>query len=83
MDEIDSDRRIVAIVQRLYEGDEIIPAWVGTEKQVLTRLYFVCDTKEDLAVCLKEYQGKIKVYDTDGNNMVLHGFDVDEALELK
>ena len=26
---------------------------------------------------------KIRIYDTDGNAMALHGFDVDNALELK
>jgi hypothetical protein len=35
-----------------------------------------------LADSLKEYQKAIKVYDTEGNNMVLTGFDVNKALEL-
>lgn len=83
LDALDADRRVVANVQRLREGDEVLSAWVGTEKQVLTRLYLVCDTKEELAKCLKEYQGKVKVFDTDGNSMVLKGFNVDAALELK
>ncbi len=82
LDDIENDKRIVANVQRLHEGDEVLPAWVGTEKQVLTRLYLVCDSKQELAACLKEYQGKVKVYNTDGNNMVLKGFDADAALEL-
>lgn len=80
---LDSDKRVVANVQRLREGDEVLPAWVGTEKQVLTRLYIVCETKEELAGCLKEYQSKVKVFDADGNNMVLKGFDADMALELR
>lgn len=83
LDEIETDKRVVANVQRLHEGDEVILDWIGTEKQVLTRLYLVCDTKQELAACLKEYQKKVKVYDAEGNNMVLKGFDVDAALELK
>ena len=79
----DSDPRIVANVQRLHEGDEVKAEWVGTEKQVLTRLYLVCNTKQELADTLKEYQAKVKVLDSNGNNMVLNGFDVDAALELK
>lgn len=82
LDKLDEDSRVVANVQRLHTGDTILPEWVGTEKQVLTRLYLVCDTKEQLADCIKEYQNKVKVYDTDGNNMVLNGFDADKALEL-
>lgn len=83
LDDIGGDKRVVANIQRLYEGDEVVSEWIGTEKQVLTRLYLVCDTKEELAECLKEYQKKVKVYDEDGNNLVLRGFDVDAALELK
>lgn len=80
--EINKDMRIVANIQRLKEGDVIESEWIGTEKQVLTRLYIVCDTKEELRKCLKEYQSIIKVYDETGNNMVLNGFNVDEALEF-
>jgi biotin carboxylase len=80
---IDYDSRVVANIQRLQEGDDVLPEWIGTEKQVLTRMYLVCDSKKELAECLKEYQNKIKVCDTDGKNMVLRGFDVNAALALK
>lgn len=82
MDDINNDPRVVANIQRLHEGDEVTPEWIGNEKQVLTRMYLVCDSKEELAECLKEYQSMIKVYDENGNNLVLKGFDVDKALEL-
>ena len=82
MDSITSDERVVANIQRLYKGDVVQNNWIGTEKQVLTRMYIVCDTKEELASCLKEYQSKIKVYDENGNNLVLDGFNVDKALQL-
>lgn len=82
LEDIDNDNRVVANIQRLHEGDEVLPEWIGNEKQVLTRIYLVCDSKEELAVCLKEYQSKIKVYDENGNNLVLKGFDVNKALEL-
>ena len=82
LEAIDRDSRIVANIQRLHEGDAVLPEWIGNEKQVFTRLYLVCDSKEELAECLKEYQEKVKVFDADGNNMVLKGFDVDKALAL-
>lgn len=82
LDAVDSDPRIVANIQRLHEGDDVKTEWIGTEKQVLTRLYIVCDTKQELAGTLKEYQSKVSVTDINGNNMVLNGFDVDAALEL-
>lgn len=82
MGDLDNDHRVVANIQRLYEGDDVLQEWIGNEKQVLTRMYLVCDSKEELGECLKEYQAKIKVYDENGNNLVLKGFDVDKALGL-
>lgn len=82
MDALAQDNRVIANVQRLYEGDDVLSEWIGNEKQVLTRIYLVCDSKKELAESLKEYQAKIKVYDENGNNLVLKSFDVDKALEL-
>lgn len=69
--------------QRLHVGDVVAPEWIGNEKQVLTRMYLVCDNKQQLAEALKEYMAKVKVYDENGHEMLLKGFDVDKALELK
>ncbi len=82
LEETAGDPRIIANMQRLFEGDTVPPEWVGTEKQVFTRLFLVCDSKQELADTLKHYQDTVKVYDENGNMMQLHGFDVDAALEL-
>lgn len=82
LDNLEADKRVVANGQRLHEGDEVPVEWIGNEKQVLTRLYLVCNTKQELAEAIKEYQNKVKVYDENGNYMLLKGFDVDKALEL-
>jgi len=37
----------------------------------------------ELAETLSEYMNKVKVFDTEGNAMVLRGFDIKKALELK
>lgn len=76
------DKRVVANVQRLHEGDIVPDDWIGNEKQVLSRLYLICESKEELATAIKEYQNKVKVFDKEGRNMLLKGFDVDKALEL-
>lgn len=81
LETIADDPRIVENIQRLHEGDDIPEEWIGTEKQVLTRLYIVCDNKEKLAACIQEYRDKIKVYDENGNNMLLNGFDPFEAIK--
>lgn len=82
LDKLGEDPRVVENVQRIYEGDIVPNEWIGNEKQVMTRMYLVCDTKEGLAKTLEEYMAKVKVYDESGNNMLLNGFDVKKALEM-
>lgn len=82
LDKLDQDSRVVANIQRLYEGDTILPEWIGNEKQVLTRMYLVCNSKAELADALKHYMDTVKVLDETGNPMLLKGFDVDKALEF-
>ena len=77
-----TDSRVVDNIQRLYEGDEVLKEWIGTEKQVLTRLYIVCNSKMELADTLKYYMSTVKVFNESGENMLLKGFDVNKALEL-
>ena len=79
-EELRRDPRVIANIQRLYEGDAVPEEWIGTEKQVLSRAYFMCDTKEELAEVLKYYQQRVKVYDADGQNMLLKGYDVDSMV---
>ena len=76
-------KRVIANVQRLFEGQDIPQEWIGNEKQVLTRLYLVCDSKEELRDPINEYQNKVKVLDGLGNNMLLKGFNANKALGLK
>lgn len=82
LDQLDADHRVIMNAQRLHEGDVVPQEWIGNEKQVLTRLYLVCQSKQELAQALKEYMEKVKVYDENGEPMLLKGFDVDAALEL-
>ncbi len=80
LDETESDPCVVANIQRLYEGMHVEKNWVGTEKQVMTRLYLVCDSKEQLAERIRHYRETIKVLNHDGNDMLLRGFDVSKAV---
>ena len=81
-EQIEDDVRVIANIQRLYENDEVRDEWIGTEKQVMTRIYLVCDSKMELAEALAEYMEKVEVIDAEGNNMLLRGFDVKKALGL-
>ncbi|MDE6874911.1 MAG: hypothetical protein K2P87_10700 [Lachnospiraceae bacterium] len=79
----ENDPRAIASVQRLHEGDTVPAEWVGNEKQVMARLYFVCDSREELAAALHEYREKVRAFDTDGNSMLLDGFDIEKALGME
>ena len=46
-------------------------------------MYIVCNSKLELADTLKYYMNTVKVFDDEGNTMLLKGFDVNRALELK
>lgn len=81
--DLEKDSCVVANIQRLHEGDTVVPEWIGNEKQVLTRLYLVCDSKQELADRLNYYEQNVHVYDENGDNMLLKGFDAEKALELE
>lgn len=70
------DPAVVSVVQRLYAGDAVEQGWVGTEKQVLARLYLVCETKEQLGAKLRGFVASVKVCSTKGEDMLLSGFDI-------
>lgn len=82
LDKIEQDSRVIMNAQRLNLNDQVPEEWIGNEKQVFTRIYLVCDSKKELAYALNEYNNKIKIFDENGNNMILKCFDVEKALEL-
>lgn len=63
--------------QRFHEGDEIKPEWIGTEKQVFTRLYIISENAKKLEQNIKSLQSKIDVLDKDGQSMLIRGVNTD------
>ena len=82
LEDVESDTRVFACVQRLFVGDEVLPSWVGNEQQVMLRLFLTCDTADELSAAVKEYQQKVKVTDVFGNDMLVHGFDAEKVREV-
>jgi biotin carboxylase len=74
--EATADPFVFKVVQRLFEGDLVTHQMVGTEAQVVARLYMVCDTKEELVGKVKQFQDAVVVHDEKGVRMLLDGFDV-------
>lgn len=73
-DTIEKDPSIFHISRRLFEGDVINEAMVGTEGQVMARVYLCCKTKQDLKNKVLEIQDTIKVLDINNNNQLFNGF---------
>ena len=71
-----ADPSVFRVAQRLFEGDLVTHQMVGTEAQVVARLYMVCDTKEELVGKVKQFQDAVVVHDEKGVRMLLDGFDV-------
>ena len=76
------DLHVIDLVQRLHEGDTVQDEWIGTEKQVLARLYLCAKNRFELSEVLKRYMRSVKAFDQEGNPMLLNGFNVESALEL-
>jgi hypothetical protein len=77
-----ADPRVIAVIQRLFEGDDIPASWLGTEQQVMLRMFLVGQTKSELYKAICDYQSLIRVTDTEGRNMLKPGFNAAQALEV-
>ena len=80
VDDIEKDNHVILFAKRFSENDEVREEWVGTEKQVFARLYLCADSKEELAALIADYQKKVEVLNISGDNMLLHGFNVNNFI---
>jgi len=70
----ESDPDVIKIVQRLFIGDIITDKMIGTEAQVLCRIYITCESKNKLIDKINYYGKKIKVFDTKDNLISLSNY---------
>ena len=75
LDKIDSISNIFQIIQRLYPGDNVTRAMVGTERQVFARFYIIATTEIELFAYIDFIQKTLKVLDTRNQDMILEIFD--------
>lgn len=71
METISKDSSVISVIQRLDEGDRVEDRMVGTERQVLARIYVLAPTLQDLRHKSEQLQSQLKVFDDLGNDMVL------------
>lgn len=76
LEDIQKMKGVSKIVPVHQIGDEI--DGIGTLKQLLTRIYFVADTQEELVDTINKIQKTLHVYDDNGQEMLIGEFDVGE-----
>jgi len=73
-DKIEKDPSIFHISRRLFENDEITEEMIGTESQVMARIYLSCNSKYELKNKITDIYNTIKVFDQNNNNQLINRF---------
>jgi len=74
LDIVEKDPSVFFISKRLFENDIITEEMVGTESQVMARIYICCNTESELKNKISEIYNTIKVLDKDNNNQLINSF---------
>lgn len=78
LDEVVARPEVVYNGQRLFVGDKVPEDSIGTERQVLTRLYLVAESEKELAEAIEYCINKVEVFNTNDEEMTI---PLDEALQ--
>jgi biotin carboxylase len=70
-EEAQNDLDVHKIVQRLFKGDIVPENSIGTEAQVIARIYLKANTKTSLIEKIDYYSKNIKIIDNKNQNMLL------------
>jgi biotin carboxylase len=70
-DKIQKDTSVFHTSIRLHEGDTVTESMVGTEAQVMARVYLSCKTKKELIDKIDEIKRTVKVTDIENNDQLL------------
>ncbi|MGB3145044.1 MAG: carbamoyl-phosphate-synthetase [Maribacter sp.] len=71
LSEIKADENVIFVLDRFKEGDVVRKEWLGTERQVFSRIYVVADSIEELNSKMSEFKNKLVITDNSGKNMIL------------
>lgn len=80
LDEIRRDPGVVFVLQRFAVGDRVLPEMVGTERQVLARIYLISDSAHELAEKVARFRKSLCVLDTAGDDMIVDWLDPELVL---
>ncbi|MEM7487126.1 MAG: carbamoyl-phosphate-synthetase [Bacteroidota bacterium] len=69
--EMKSHKNVNFVVERFKEGDIVKDEWVGTERQVLFRIYTAADSIFGINETIEDIKNTLKVTDSNGDDMVI------------
>ena len=76
LEELKNHKNVIFVVERFKEGDEVLPAMIGTERQVLFRIYTVSDSVAETNQTILDIQNILDIRDENGEDMVLEWTDL-------
>ncbi|SDR00493.1 ATP-grasp domain-containing protein [Flagellimonas zhangzhouensis] len=68
---IKEDKDVTFVLERFKEGDTVKKDWLGTERQVYSRIYLSVDTIEEVNQKINEFKSYLQITDTHGEDMIL------------
>jgi biotin carboxylase len=71
LEELKAHKNVHFVVERFQQGDTVKEEFLGTERQVLYRIYTAGDSIFEINKTIEEIQNILKVTDPDGNDMVI------------
>lgn len=71
LEDLLNDDRVIFNGQRFFEGDIVEERFIGTEKQVFSRIYVVCDDKKALIDIVNKINEKLIIISEENENMIL------------
>ncbi|CDF80006.1 carbamoylphosphate synthase [Formosa agariphila KMM 3901] len=71
LDEMKAHDNIHFVVERFKEGDEVKKEFIGTERQILFRIYTAGDSISEINQTIEDLQNILEITDSHGNDMVL------------
>lgn len=75
INKLKNDSSVIYILQRFNKGDEVSENMLGTEKQVMARVYIVSDSKKQLVRKINQIKSQLSVLDSNGEEMILDFVD--------
>ncbi|MBO0330192.1 ATP-grasp domain-containing protein [[Muricauda] lutisoli] len=71
LDDVKSHKNVNFVVERFKVGDTVKDEWVGTERQVLFRIYTDADSIVDINKTIEDIKNTLKITDANGDDMVI------------